>query len=193
MEDVSIIHISASTISCSRTTSGTRSSGLAHSTRTIGSSRSVALGIVTAFLLLRGLAEKMWKNAMIAVTIFPKHFVSHYTTLWSSTSTVGWYAGTRAQERWCTAQTLTTLIPPSQSCTPYHEEKPCFWRPCTYRLQHLPLHWRRPERNAEWKLLDWFWISFNRAVLALQGVSFFFGDQCQTSARPDIESRNLKC
>ena len=40
---------------------------------------------------------------MVAATIFPKNFVSHHTTSWSSTSTVGWYAGTRAQERWCTA------------------------------------------------------------------------------------------
>ena len=53
---------------------------------------------------------KVWKNAMVAATIFPKNFVSHHTTPWSSTSTIGWYARTRAQERWCTAQTLPTLI-----------------------------------------------------------------------------------
>ena len=59
---------------------------------------------------LVALPKNVKKNAMVAVTFFLKNFVSHHTTSWLSTSTVGWYAGTRAQERWCTAQTLPTLI-----------------------------------------------------------------------------------
>ena len=65
-------------ISSSHTTSsfpsGTPSSVLVYFTRTIGSSRSVALRIVAAFLLPRDLAEKCEKNAMVAATIFPKKF-----------------------------------------------------------------------------------------------------------------------
>ena len=92
--------------------------------------------------------RKMWNNAMVAATIFPKNFVRRHTTSWSSTSTVGWYAGTRTQGRWCTAQTLLTLITIPVLYISLRK-KPCFRRPCTYRPQHLPLPWRKPEGNAE--------------------------------------------
>jgi len=47
---------------------------------------------------------------MAAVTILQKNFVSHHTTSWSSTSTVGRYAGMSTQRCWCTAQTLPIPI-----------------------------------------------------------------------------------
>ena len=78
--------------------SGTPSSVLVYSTRTLGRSRSVALGIVAAFLLPRGLAEKYEK--MVAATKFrqPPHNI------------VVKYFHRRVVERWCTAQTLPTFI-----------------------------------------------------------------------------------
>ena len=54
--------------------------------------------------------KKVRRSATDAMTILQKHFVSHHTTLWSSTSTVGRYAGTTTQGRWCTAQTLPIPI-----------------------------------------------------------------------------------
>ena len=63
-------------ISSSYTTSsfpsGTPSSVLVYSTRTIGSSRSVALRIVAAFLLPRGLAEKCKKMLWLRRQFFRK-------------------------------------------------------------------------------------------------------------------------
>ena len=71
----------------------------------------MTLGIVAAFLLPRGLPEKYeLKNAMVAATIFPKNFVSHHTASGLSTSSVGRYAGTSAQERWYVAKNWPTLI-----------------------------------------------------------------------------------
>ena len=73
---------------------------------TIRSSRNMAFRIVAAFILPRGLAQKSEEVLTDAARILRKNFASHHTTSWSSTSTAGWYAGMRAQGRWCTAQTL---------------------------------------------------------------------------------------
>ena len=124
--------------------------------------------------------RKMWKNAMLAATIFPKNFVSHYTTSWSSTSTVGCYAGTRAQERWCTAQTLPTLIAILVLYISW--EKTLFLTTVYISTLHLPLPWRRPDGNSEslwidceYRLIrnnstsiDFFFLPFRYSSLFLQ-------------------------
>ena len=71
--------------------------------------------------------RKMWKNAMVAVTIFPKNF--------------------RPSGGAHSTDFANTYHHPS----PVHimKKNPCFWRLCTYRPHQLPLPWRRLGGNAE--------------------------------------------
>ena len=154
------------------------SSVLVYSIRTIGSSRSVALGIVAAFILPRGFAEKYEKMLWLRRQFFRK--ISSATTqhrgqaLRPSGGTQGReHRSVGAQRRLC------QHLLPSRSCT-YHEKKPCFWRPCTYRPQHLPLPWRRPEGNAKslWTDCECRFIRNNSTSIELFYLPFRYSSLC---------------
>ena len=122
--------------------------------RTIGSSRSVALGIVATFLLPRGLAEKcekMWRQFFQEISSATTRHRGQ--ALRPSGSTQGWeHRNAGAQRRLC------QHLLPFQSRT-YHEKKPFF----DGRI-HIDLSTTTPLTKARgkcWKPLDWLWISFN--------------------------------
>ena len=158
MEHVSIIHIpfNISNSDGKRSFPSWTHSSVIFANSTIGSSRSMALRFVAAFVLPP--CQTRWESATDAVTCSQKNFVNHHTTSWPSTWIVGWYAGTTTQGHLCTAQTLPTPILPSQPCA-NHAENPCFWRPCTNRDLSTYLSNLLKARGKCWKNMDWLSIS----------------------------------
>ena len=101
----------------------------------------VALSIVATFLSPRGLAEKCDKTLWLRRQFFRK--ISSATTQHRDQA-LRPSGGAQGREHRSidahSADFAKTYYHPS----PVHimRKKTCFWRPCTYRPLHLPLHWR---------------------------------------------------